>query len=174
MIKKKFTISNKGDYNATFFSNNKIIFDIQCAVFLGVDTKLINEVVINNPEKFPEGYIINFSLEEWDMIGLNIGKFLSINENNKPQLAFSFKGFYVLSNLLNSKNVIAMNNEIIETFSHLMILAETVAAINVTSNSNKQGLLISQSIELYNELLIKCWNFGAKKTLHSSFTTIKK
>lgn len=38
--------------------NLKVILDRDVAVLYGVETKRINEAVKNNPEKFPEGYII--------------------------------------------------------------------------------------------------------------------
>jgi hypothetical protein len=38
--------------------NQKIIIDSDVAELYGVETKRINEAVKNNPEKFPDGFII--------------------------------------------------------------------------------------------------------------------
>jgi hypothetical protein len=35
------------------------------ATLYGVETKRINEAVSNNPDKFPEGYIIQLDTAEW-------------------------------------------------------------------------------------------------------------
>ena len=38
--------------------NTKVIIDSDVAMLYGVETKRINEAVKNNPDKFPEGYIL--------------------------------------------------------------------------------------------------------------------
>ena len=42
-----------------------VILDKDVAALYGVDTKRVNEAVKNNPDKFPEGYIISLTSEEW-------------------------------------------------------------------------------------------------------------
>ena len=58
--------------------NQKVILDSDVAELYNVETKRINEAVTRNPAKFPEGYLINFTLEEW--------------EGLKSQFATSIKG----------------------------------------------------------------------------------
>jgi len=41
--------------------NQKVLLDSDVAVLYGVETKRVNEAVSNNPDKFPEGYIIDSS-----------------------------------------------------------------------------------------------------------------
>ena len=41
-----------------------VILDSDVAELYGVETKRINEAVKNNPDKFPEGYIVNVSQNE--------------------------------------------------------------------------------------------------------------
>lgn len=36
-----------------------VLLEIDVAVLYGVETKRVNEAVKNNPEKFPEGYILD-------------------------------------------------------------------------------------------------------------------
>ena len=43
----------------------KVLLDQDVALIYGVETKRINEAVKNNPEKFPEGYLIQISKDEW-------------------------------------------------------------------------------------------------------------
>ena len=40
--------------------------DSDVAELYGVETKRSNEAVSNNPDKFPEGYIIRLEKTEWD------------------------------------------------------------------------------------------------------------
>lgn len=42
------------------------MLDSDVAELYGVETKRINEAVSNNPDKFPEGYIIRLEKTEWD------------------------------------------------------------------------------------------------------------
>ena len=45
--------------------DQKVLLDQDVALIYGVETKRINEAVKNNPEKFPEGYLIQISKDEW-------------------------------------------------------------------------------------------------------------
>ena len=38
--------------------NKKVLLDCDVAHLYGIETKRVNEAVKNNPEKFPEGYVI--------------------------------------------------------------------------------------------------------------------
>ena len=42
----------------------RVLLDRDVAEFYGVETKRINEAVKNNPEKFPEGYIMELNEED--------------------------------------------------------------------------------------------------------------
>ena len=41
-----------------------VILDSDVAALYGIETKRVNEAVKNNPEKFPDGYILTLSKEE--------------------------------------------------------------------------------------------------------------
>ena len=43
----------------------KVILDSDVAELYGVETMRINEAVKNNPEKFPDGYILSLDIQEW-------------------------------------------------------------------------------------------------------------
>jgi hypothetical protein len=66
-----------------------------------METKRINEAVKNNPEKFPEGYLIQISKDEW--VGLK-SKFSTSKRGGKvkPPTAFPEKGLYMLATILKS------------------------------------------------------------------------
>ena len=42
--------------------------DSDVAELYEVETKRINEAVRNNPDKFPYGYIVELSKNEWDLL----------------------------------------------------------------------------------------------------------
>ncbi len=48
--------------------DEKVIIDSDVAELYGVETKRINEAVKNNPDKFSEGYIIEFRKDDWNSL----------------------------------------------------------------------------------------------------------
>ncbi len=44
--------------------NQQVIIDSDVAELYGLDTKRVNEAVNRNPDKFPEGYLIQFANSE--------------------------------------------------------------------------------------------------------------
>jgi hypothetical protein len=52
------------DYNGT-----KVILDFDVASMYGVETKHVNQAVKNNPEKFPENYVLFLNMEDWKICG---------------------------------------------------------------------------------------------------------
>jgi hypothetical protein len=46
--------------------NQQVIIDSDVAELYQVETKRINESVSRNPDKFPEGYLIELTKEEWE------------------------------------------------------------------------------------------------------------
>jgi hypothetical protein len=85
--------------------NQQVILDSDVATLYGVETKRINEAVSNNPDKFPEGYIIGLTNEEMRPLrskfstleGQGRGKYTKYNAN-----AFTEKGLYMLATILKS------------------------------------------------------------------------
>lgn len=90
-----------------------MLLDQDVALIYGVETKRINEAVKNNPEKFPEGYLIQISKNEW--VGLK-SKFSTSKRGGKvkPPTAFSEKGLYMLATILKSPQATEATFTIIE------------------------------------------------------------
>jgi len=80
---------------------NTVLLDTDVAVIYGVETKRINEAVKNNPEKFPDGYIVELNKNEWDSLK---SKFSTSTKGGKVKLpsAYTEKGLYMLATILKS------------------------------------------------------------------------
>ena len=63
--------------------DEKVILDSDVAVLYNVETKRINEAVKNNPEKFPKGYILEISKNEWNSLKSKFS--LSEKETTTPR-----------------------------------------------------------------------------------------
>lgn len=48
----------------------KTILDSHVAELYGIETKRINEAVSRNEDKFPEGYLLELTKEEWEPLKL--------------------------------------------------------------------------------------------------------
>ena len=78
----------------------KVILDMDVAKLYGVTTREINQAVRNNPDKFPEGYVLTPDRKEY--INLR-SKFLTTKISPKSRQvpkAFTEKGLYMLATIL--------------------------------------------------------------------------
>lgn len=57
----------------------KVLLDSDVAALYGVETKRVNEAVKNNPDKFPNGYILELDREETKSLR---SKFSTLNNPN--------------------------------------------------------------------------------------------
>ena len=132
--------------------NQNVLLDSDVAALYGVETKRINEAVKNNPDKFPEGYVIELTESEKQEVITNCdnlrSKFLTANSKNtnnegiievveifdhlgklkfSPVLpkAFTEKGCYMLATILKSEKATDTTFAIIEAFDKLIELKET-------------------------------------------------
>ncbi len=113
--------------------------------------KRINEAVKNNPEKFPEGYILEFDKSEWDILK---SKFSTSIKGGKVKLpsAFTEKGLYMLATILKSPQAIQATLSIIETFSKIRELSREIKELSVIQDKAEQKSLMQKSGALIAEI----------------------
>jgi len=73
-----------------------VLLDRDVAELYKVETREINQAVKNNPDKFPEGYIITPSSKEWNNLKSKI-LISSWGGSRKTPSAFTEKGLYMLA-----------------------------------------------------------------------------
>ena len=146
----------------------RVLLDSDIAEIYGVETKRINEAVRNNPEKFPEGYIVELNKVEWEALK---SKFSTSRKGGKVKLpsAFTEKGLYMLATILKSPVATQATITIIETFSRLRELSSNIRQLSDTSDQGEQKSLMRRSGELMAEIFDEL-NFAVLKFKH----TIKK
>ena len=83
------------------YKDEFVLVDSDVAELYDVETKRVNEAVKNNPNKFPDEYIIDLTKREW---GLLKSKFSTSIKGGKTKLprAFTEKGLYMLATILKS------------------------------------------------------------------------
>ncbi|MDQ0969285.1 tetrahydromethanopterin S-methyltransferase subunit G [Flavobacterium sp. W4I14] len=96
----------------------KVMLDSDLAELYGVETKRLNEQVGRNPDRFPEDFMFQLTDEEW----LNLkSQFATSSWGGRRKLPFVFTehGILMLSSVLNSKQAIQVNIQIVRIFSRI-------------------------------------------------------
>jgi hypothetical protein len=132
--------------------NERVILDNDVAQIYGVETKRVNEAVKNNPNKFPIGYILELSKEEWNVLKSKISTSKRGGKVKLPK-AFTEKGLYMLATILNSNSATQTTIAIIETFSKIKELSKHVKELQTIVDKDEQRNLMQRSGELFTEIL---------------------
>ena len=91
--------------------NKNVLLDSDVAWLYGVETKRVNEAVKNNPDKFPQGYVIELKNSEFydlrskfsttNLEGQEFlrSKFSTLEKTRVLPKAFTEKGLYMLATI---------------------------------------------------------------------------
>lgn len=129
----------------------RVLLDSNVADIYGVEVKRINEAVKNNPDKFPNGYVLELDKSEWDSLK---SKFSTSMKGGKVKLpsAFTEKGMYMLATILKSPQAIQATLSIIETFSKIRELSRNIKELSTIQDKADQKSLMQKSGELISEI----------------------
>lgn len=108
----------------------RVILDRDVAELYGVETKRINEALKNNPEKFPDGYVIELTNSEKSELVENFDRFESMKHSTVAPHAFTEKGLYMLATILKSPMATEVTIAIVETFAKLRQVARAIGKVN--------------------------------------------
>ena len=110
--------------------DKQVILDRDVAEVYGVETKRINEALKNNPDKFPDGYVITLNIKEKDELVENFDRFKTLKHSTVEPHAFTEKGLYMLATILKSPLATEVTIAIIETFSKVREVSRAIAKVN--------------------------------------------
>ena len=133
-------------------NNLKVILDSDVAILYEVETKRINEAVSNNPDKFPEGYILKLSKNDWSLLKSKFSTSIKGGKVKTPQ-AFTDKGLYMLATILKSPQATQTTLAIIETFTKIKELSRTVGELSNVKDEKEQKALMQKSGNLIAQIL---------------------
>ena len=128
------------------------MLDSSVAELYGVETREINQAVKNNPDKFPEGYILTLNEDEKHEV---IKKFDNPKVKFSPAMpsVFTEKGLYMLATILKSSKATQTTIAIVETFAKIRGLSRIINQLSSTKEENQQKLLTQKSGEIFTEIL---------------------
>lgn len=154
--------------------DQKVILDSDVAELYGVETKRINEAVKNNPDKFPDGYILYLSMNE-AIASRSKFSTLKRGENLKyAPKAFSERGLYMLATILKSPKATETTIAIIETFTKVRELSRTISQLSEQSEKSQQKSMMQKSGELISDILSDDFQtVGTETTIEFNLSVLK-
>jgi len=151
----------------------KVILDSDVASLYSMETKRINEAVSNNPDKFPDGYILELTNNEWNMLK---SKFSTSIKGGKVKLpkAFTEKGLYMLATILKSEKATQTTLAIIETFAHIKNLSRNIKKLSEVKDEQEKKDIMRESGDIITEILGDDMNVNeTETTIELNFAVLK-
>ena len=133
----------------------QVLLDRDVAVLYKVETREINQAVKNNSDKFPEGYIIPLSTDEWNNLKSNF-LISSWGGSRKIPSAFTEKGLYMLATILKSPTATQTTLAIVETFAKMREFARIITQLPDVQDDTQQKSLVQKGSEIFTEVLGDC------------------
>ncbi|MCR4798917.1 MAG: ORF6N domain-containing protein [Bacteroidales bacterium] len=135
-----------------------VLLDRDVATLYQVETKRVNEAVRNNPERFPDDYMFELSVEESSVLRSKIstleqreGKGRYSKYNYK---AFTEKGLYMLATVLKSQKAIEATFAIIETFAKVRGLKRELLELHQEMDKEKQKSKMQHFGEMLTDIVM--------------------
>jgi hypothetical protein len=130
----------------------QVILDSDVAVLYGVETKRVNEAVKNNPEKFPEGYVLSVESADRQELVEIFDRFQNLKHSTNTK-AFTEKGLYMLATILKSPQAAQTTIAIVETFAKIRELSRNIEVLSTIPDEPQQRTLLQRSGEIMADIL---------------------
>ncbi|MDR2131123.1 MAG: ORF6N domain-containing protein [Odoribacteraceae bacterium] len=136
--------------------DQKVILDSDVADLYGVETKRINEAVKNNPDKFPDGYVIALTSDEMERLRSNFSTLENTGRGQHTKYnakAFTEKGLYMLATILKSPVATRTTLAIVEAFAKIRELSRNISELSEAREETRKKTLMQESGEIISDLL---------------------
>ncbi len=108
-----------------FLRNQKVIVDADLARLYGVTTKVINQAVKRNHDRFPDDFVFQLTSEEKNELVTNCDRFERLKHSSSLPFAFTEHGAVMAANLLNSPIAIQARIQVVRVFVRLREIIST-------------------------------------------------
>lgn len=102
-----------------FIRGRKVMLDRDLAALYGVSTKVLNQAVKRNIERFPEDFMFRLTQQEKSELVTNCDQFKLLKHSVVLPYAFTEQGVAMLSSVLNSQIAVKVNIQIMRAFVRL-------------------------------------------------------
>jgi len=115
------------DYAIYIIRGQRVMLDEDLANIYGVETRVLNQAVQRNTERFPEEFMFQLTLEEYTNLKSQfvtsslISQIVISNRGGRRKMPFAFTehGAVMLASVLKSKRAIQMSIEVVKAFVQL-------------------------------------------------------
>jgi len=105
----------------------KVMLDMDLAALYGIDTSQLNRQVKRNNRRFPQDFMFQLNKEEWEILRCQFGisssrpQFVTLKPGGRRYFPYAFTehGILMLSSVLSSDRAVAVNIQIMRTFTKL-------------------------------------------------------
>ena len=141
-----------------------VLLDRDVAALYGVQTKEINQAVRNNPDKFPEGFLLQLNNDEFSdwkskilTSNLSEEELLSVKMGmRKLPYAFTERGLYMLATILKGRAATRATLAIVDTYARVREMSQTMEALQrVQDGGEEQRSLLQKTGELLADIVGK-------------------
>ena len=126
--------------------NQAVLLDRDVAALYGVETKVLNQAVKRNIERFPEGYVLTMTPEECSrsqIVSVNGGR--GSNIKHLPHV-FTERGLYMLATILKGARAVRTTLAIIETYAQVRSMVSDMEALQYKKDgSPEQAKLLTSA-----------------------------
>ncbi len=131
-----------------YIRNQKVMLDSDLAELYEVETRILNQQVKRNLDRFPEDFMFQLTKIEWETLKSQNAT-SSWGGRRKLPYVFTEHGVLMLSSALNSKKAIAVNIQIMRIFTKLREMLTDNLSIKLEIEEIKKRLTShSKNIEL--------------------------
>ena len=134
--------------------NQKVMLDFDLAQLYEVETKVLNQSVKRNPDRFPEDFMFQLTEEEFNNLR---SQFVTSSWGGKRYMPYAFteQGVSMLSSVLKSKKAVQVNISIMRVFVAVkqLILGNTELSKKLEELESKYNKQFSDVYEALNYLM---------------------
>lgn len=94
--------------------NQQVMIDSDLASLYGVETKVLNQAVKRNQDRFPERFMFRLNNAEKNELVTNCDRFKRLKHSSTCPYAFTEQGIAMLSAVLSSKTAIEVSIQIMD------------------------------------------------------------
>ena len=132
----------------------QVLLDRDVAALYGVETRIINQAVKNNPGKFPEGYVVALTQDE---VADLRSKFLTANMSSKSRVlpkVFTEKGLYMLATILKGEQAVRTTLSIIETYAEVRAMKRELLTLHAEPDAQKRNSMMRHFGEALTDIVM--------------------
>lgn len=127
----------------------QVMVDRDLAEIYGVETKVRNQAVKRNSERFPKEFLFQLNQSEKTELVTNCDRFHSLKHSNSNPYAFTEQGVAMLSAVLKSETAVQVSIQIINAFVEMRkILQSNVGLLQRLEKLEMKQLQADQKFKL--------------------------